>query len=166
MDARLTSDRLTLRPVEPADAPFLQAHWSLPEVRRHLFDGEEVSQGLVEEIVNDSRSDFAERGYGLWAMLSDGVIVGVCGLRATQDGQAELLYSLDPGWWGQGLVTEAARAVLRHAAETGLTRVIAETDEANAASARVARRLGMAELDVRDGPAGPLHRYSLEITPA
>ena len=163
--ALLYTDRLTLRPVEPGDAPVLHDHWNLPEVRRYLFDGEEVSEGLVEEIVRDSGSDFAERGYGLWAMLSGDTIIGVCGLRATDDGQAELLYSLDPGHWGKGLVTEAGRAVLRHAAAVGVPDVVAETDEANAASARVAQRLGMSASEVRSGPAGRLQRYVLEIAP-
>jgi RimJ/RimL family protein N-acetyltransferase len=161
VDDVLTTDRLTLRPMDHKDAAAVHAHWNLPRVRRYLFDGEKISPGLVEDIVADSRHDFAEHGYGLWVMLSDDSMVGVCGLRSTGDGQAELLYSVDPGRWGEGLAAEAGRAVLRHAAGLGLGEVIAETDVENDASARVAERLGMSPLDARQGARGTLRRFTV-----
>ena len=57
---------------------------------------------------------------------------------------------IEIGWrlrreaWGQGLATEAARPVLRHAFATlRLPEVVAEIDPANAASLRIAEKLGM-----------------------
>jgi [ribosomal protein S5]-alanine N-acetyltransferase len=35
----LTTPRLTLRPVTPADHAELLAHWTAPDVRLFLFDG-------------------------------------------------------------------------------------------------------------------------------
>jgi RimJ/RimL family protein N-acetyltransferase len=56
---------------------------------------------------------------------------------------------IEIGWrlvraaWGRGYATEAARPVLDHALETlGLGEVIADIDPENAASARVALKLG------------------------
>jgi RimJ/RimL family protein N-acetyltransferase len=77
-------------------------------------------------------------------------ILGVCGLRAADDGRIEMLYSLDPLLWGLGLATEAAKAVLVHATALGLAEVVAEADTGNAASVRLAIRLGMRRLDTRD----------------
>jgi RimJ/RimL family protein N-acetyltransferase len=57
---------------------------------------------------------------------------------------------IEIGWrftraaWGQGYATEAAGAVLRHAFETvGLDAIIADINPANAASLRVARKIGL-----------------------
>ncbi|MEU8384217.1 GNAT family N-acetyltransferase [Streptosporangium sp. NPDC048865] len=172
----LTTGRLTLRPVETGDAEALCAHWDDPRVRRHLFDNAPVLPELVTRLVEDSRRDFAERGYGLWALVPDSAVAGVCGLRGTPDGEVELLYSLSPDRWGEGLVTEAATAVLEYAFTTlSLPRVIAEVDEGNAASVRVALRLGMTREPVPrdsmtrepvppDSPR-PVHRFHLTAPP-
>lgn len=79
----------------------------------------------------------------------DGALVGVVGLRR-QEGPAgrgpdvEIVYSLEPARWGQGLAAEAARAVLDYAfGVVGLPRVTAEIDARNSSSAEVVERLGM-----------------------
>jgi [ribosomal protein S5]-alanine N-acetyltransferase len=61
---------------------------------------------------------------------------------------------------GPGFATEAARAVLEYAlGPLGLTEVLAEVDEGNAASAAVLRRLGMIPFAVVPGLLGPMTRY-------
>ncbi|GIH28287.1 hypothetical protein Aph01nite_65970 [Acrocarpospora phusangensis] len=154
----LKGTRLVLRPISGDDASWLLAHWNRPEVRRFLFDDEAVSATLVTEIVEDSAEDFDRYGYGLWLLLEEDEPVGVCGLRATDDGQAELLYSVDPPHWGRGLATESARAVLDH---VGPITVIAETDAGNHASERVTAALGMSLEGERPGPNGILKRFVL-----
>lgn len=160
----LTTSRLFLRPLGPGDTGWLLAHWNRPEIRRHLFDDEMASPQLVEEIVKDSEEDFATRGYGLWMILTGGAASGVCGLRATDDGLAELLYSLDPPFQHRGLATEAAAAVLDHAFRVlGLAEVVAEADEGNAASIQVVRHLGMVEQPQRQGRKGILKRFRASV---
>lgn len=58
-------------------------------------------------------------------------------------GQVEVGWHLHPWHQGQGLVTEAATAVLAAAAKAGIKQVIALTDPDNTASRAVAARLGM-----------------------
>lgn len=158
----LATGRLTLRPVEAGDVEALHEHWGHPLVRSNLFDNEPVLPDLAVRLVEDSRRDFAERGYGLWALVPDSAVAGVCGLRGTSGGEVELLYSLSPDRWGQGLVTEAATAILEYAFGTlSLPRVVAEVDEGNTASARVALRLGMTRDPVPRGSSGPIHRFRL-----
>jgi RimJ/RimL family protein N-acetyltransferase len=56
----------------------------------------------------------------------------------------ELLYGLYQNFWGRGLATEAARAVLRFGfEEVGLEEILACADLDNPASVRVMERLGM-----------------------
>jgi RimJ/RimL family protein N-acetyltransferase len=56
---------------------------------------------------------------------------------------AELVYLLDPAWWGRGLATRMAWTAIAHAFARGFEVVVAVTDGANAASQAVMRRLGM-----------------------
>jgi RimJ/RimL family protein N-acetyltransferase len=57
----------------------------------------------------------------------------------------EVGWHLHPQHQGQGIATEAARAVLALAAPAGIDQVLAITDVDNAASQRVAARLGMTD---------------------
>lgn len=121
-------------------------------MRRHLWDDQPVPLETVHAIVAASRSSFAEHGYGMWVLESPDGFAGTCGLRATEGGDVEVLYSIEPAHWGSGLATEAAGAVLRHALGTlGLPRVLGGVDDANHASRRVLEKLGLTPLPVPDG---------------
>src|SRR6185437_1699160 len=72
MEYALITERLALCPVTAADHPALLAHWTLPDVRRFLFDGEALSAAEVSETIEESVSDFAAGGYGIWLMGDPG----------------------------------------------------------------------------------------------
>ena len=159
VDHVLTTERLVLRPVTAHDHAVLLTHWALPDVRRFLFDGEALSAAEVTETIEDSTRDFAAAGYGIWLIREEHrtALVGTTGLRPLEDSGLEIFYSLAPGSWGKGYATEAARAVVEHAlGPLGLSEVLAEVDEGNAASVAVVRRLGMTPLP---GVLGPMTRY-------
>ena len=90
-------------------------------------------------------------GFGFWAGFRSGDFVGWWLLepptRTDQgpvEGQAELGYRLLRRCWRQGLASEGARELLRHAFEDlGLTRVFAETMAVNTASRATMSSLGM-----------------------
>jgi [ribosomal protein S5]-alanine N-acetyltransferase len=187
MDYALTTERLVLCPVTAADHPALLAHWTLPDVRRFLFDGAALSAAEVSKTIEESARDFAAGGYGIWLIrehrradagrpdaagtelavsglagpeLAGPELAGTVGLRPLDDTGLEIFYSLAPGSWGRGYATEAARAVLGHALGTlGLPEVLAEVDEGNTASVAVVKRLGMVPFAVVPGELGPMTRY-------
>jgi [ribosomal protein S5]-alanine N-acetyltransferase len=162
VDHFLTTERLVLRPVTAPDHAALLALWTAPEVRRFLFDGAVLSPAEITGVIEDSVRDFAAAGYGLWLIRErDGTgLVGAAGLRPLEDLGLEVFYGLAPGAWGRGFATEAARAVVEYAlGPLGLTEVLAEVDEGNAASAAVLRRLGMTPFAVVPGLLGPMTRY-------
>jgi len=168
VDHVLTTERLVLRPVTADDHVVLLAHWIEPDVRRFLFDGEELSAAEVTETIEESARDFATGGYGIWLIFEPGQLpkpgqlglVGTAGLRPLEDLGLEIFYSLAPGSWGRGYATEAARAVMDHAlGPLGLPEVLAEVDEGNTASVAVVKRLGMTPFAVVPGVLGPMTRY-------
>lgn len=144
----LTTERLNIRPFAMADAKALHAFWADPDVRRYLWDGKVLSMATVRDIIRQSIDDFAREGYGFFSLdlkETAPVAVGFCGFRRFEDGeQIELLYGILPEHWGEGFVTEAATAVLRHGFETaGIDRIVAATDTPNQRSVKVLQRLGM-----------------------
>jgi RimJ/RimL family protein N-acetyltransferase len=162
VDRVLTTKRLILRPVTAHDHAVLLAHWTLPDVRRFLFDGEALSAAEVTETIEDSVRDFRKDGYGIWLIQEEdrAELVGTAGLRPLEDLGLEIFYSLAPGSWGQGYATEAARAVVDPAGgDRGVPAVRAAVDEGNAASVAVVRRLGMTRFGVVPGVLGPMTRY-------
>lgn len=142
----LTTARTRMRPVTPADVDGMHALWTDPAVRKFLWDDQIIDRERAAQAVDISCRDFAAHGFGLWLIQDkqSGEPIGFCGLRASEHGVPELLYGLWPRWWGRGLATEAARAVLDYAfAQLGHTSIEAATDVPNLASVRVMTRLGM-----------------------
>lgn len=162
MDHLLSTERLSLRPVTAADHAALLAHWTQPDVRRFLFDGAALSAAEVTETIEESVSDFAAGGYGIWLIElgSRAGLVGTAGFRPLAESGLEIFYSLAPGAWGHGYATEAAQAVVDHGLGfLGLPEVLAEVDEGNAASVAVVKRLGMTPYAVVPGVLGLMTRY-------
>jgi [ribosomal protein S5]-alanine N-acetyltransferase len=144
----LSTERLVLRPISLSDVDVLHTFWTDPAVRRYLWDNEVISRERVVEIVGNSEASFGRFGYGLFAIelaAMPGRLIGFCGLRRMADGgEVELLYGILPRYWGEGLVGEAAREVLRHGfTACGLKRILGVTDTPNQRSVRVLQRLGM-----------------------
>jgi RimJ/RimL family protein N-acetyltransferase len=114
---------------------------------------------------------------GLWAIVPcgsgmlPGQPVGTVLLLPLSDdegptGLVEVGWHLHPRHQGQGLATEAARALLDRAGEAGIDQVLAITDLGNAASQRVATRLGMTDEGVTERWFGLTARqYRKVITP-
>ncbi|MFE9852839.1 GNAT family N-acetyltransferase [Streptomyces sp. NPDC005576] len=95
-----------------------------------------------------------------YAIVSDGVVVGSCGLhRRIGPGGLEIGYWLHHAWTGKGLATMAAAALVEAARGLpGIDRVEIHHDEANVASGSVARRLGFTEfarVSAQDRPVAP-----------
>lgn len=158
----LTTERLVLRPVTTGDHAALLAHWTAPDVREFLFDGEILSPAAISQVIDDSERDFAAAGYGLWLVFEreTSALAGTAGLRPLEDLGIEILYSLAAHARGKGYATEAAGAVLDYALGVlGLPEVLAEIDAGNQASAAVITRLGMRPFDVVPGVLGPMTRY-------
>ena len=151
----LRTQRLLLRPLSEADVAVLHEIFNDPEVRRYLWDNQTVSEDTVREVLAESDYCFTGFGAGFYVIeLGDrpGQVTGFCGFRRFEGGEEpELLYGIHPDYWGEGFVTEAASAVLRHGFEKcGMALVVAATDTPNQRSVRVLERLGMFFRDRRE----------------
>jgi len=159
--------RLILRHLEPDDLDSLFALYGDADVRRYFPDGVLTYEETREELewFLDGHPEHAE--LGLWATIHKDTnrFIGRCGLLPwTLDGQfeVEVAYLLAKEFWGQGLGTEAARAVLEYGFSVlRLPRLISLVDRDNVASIRVATKIGMKFERQGADEMGPLLLYSM-----
>lgn len=155
----LTTERLVLRPWRDDDADFLFDLYSRWEVARYLGAEPAVMRTRDEAVASIERRRALDHPlYGVWAVATaDDQLVGTVLLKPIplSDGESphqegaddvEVGWHLHPDAWGNGYATEAAAAVLDHAFDQGLSRVVAVTYPQNLASQAVCRRLGMTHL--------------------
>lgn len=118
-------------------------------------------RGASEERLARMRADWAERGFGRWAVeeRGSGRFVGHAGLgvHSLWPADPELGYGVDPELWGRGYATEAAGAALADGlGRLGFGRVVSIIHPENARSIRVAERLGERPLTTVWWPEGEL----------
>jgi RimJ/RimL family protein N-acetyltransferase len=150
--ATLRTSRVLLVPLADEHFEYEVELDSDPEVMRYLGNGRARSREEVE-ILHRRRLAAAGRvpGLGFWAGFVGEEFVGWWILEPPErpdqgpvEGQAELGYRLLRRHWRQGLASEGARELIRHAFEDlGLNRIFAETMAVNAASRATMASVGM-----------------------
>jgi ribosomal-protein-alanine N-acetyltransferase len=149
VQAVLRTARLVLDAFTPADVAQLVSLANRPEISAttlaipHPYTEDDARRflALVElEHRNGSALTFAIR------LAEASRLVGAIGLKDIDDvhAHAELGYWVGVEWWGKGIATEAARAVLDYAFDCrGLNRVAAHHMVRNPASGAVLEHVGM-----------------------
>ncbi|MEZ5924047.1 MAG: GNAT family N-acetyltransferase [Hyphomicrobiaceae bacterium] len=141
---QILTERLRLRPVQPADRDALHRMEQDPEVMRYLNGG--VPTPLVPADPQSS-AYLMPRGAEPEVMAvierDTGTLAGWIALFVEGE-EAELGYRFYRSAWGQGYATEAAKAVISDAfARRDVTRIVALTMAVNTNSRRVMEKLGM-----------------------
>jgi len=157
----LETNRLILRHLVPGDLDDLFTLYRDPEIRRYFPEGALGYEETKEELEWFLHGHPEHPQLGLWATIhkESHRFIGRCGLlpwTIEQRPEVEVAYLLAREYWGQGLATEAAKAVLKYGFEQlGLSRLVCLIDPGNGASANVARKIGMTlekELQDEKGP--------------
>jgi RimJ/RimL family protein N-acetyltransferase len=168
----LETTRLILRHLEPGDLDSLYSLYRDPDVRRYFPEGTLTYEETKEELEWFLNGHPEHSELGLWATIHKDThrFIGRCGLLPwTIDGrpEVEVAYLLAKEYWGQGLGTEAAQALLDYGFEKlQLARLICLIDSENLASINVATKIGMTfEKEGRDDQ-GPFLLYSRNKLPA
>ena len=142
----LETKRLILRPWEEKDAESLYEYAKDPEVGPPAGWPPHTSVDNSRQIICNVLS--APETYAV--CLKDGKAIGSIGLKlkgstdmTDREDECELGYWLGKPYWGQGLIPEAAEALLRHAFEDlGMDAVWCGYYEGNEKSRRVQEKLG------------------------
>lgn len=142
------TDRLYLRQRTSADAEDIFAYARLPEVSVPAgFPAVETLADELYYIEHIYSSNLAKEnipsGYGITLKGTDKVIGSIDFPHRHGDKTLEIGYLLHPDYWGQGIVPEAGRAMLKVGFELlGLDKIILICYDYNKQSQAVARKLG------------------------
>lgn len=139
----LQTERLILRPVQPDDAEAMFDYLRDEETVR--FITVPPVKTVTEVIENSIQSYFMLDPIGKWAIVYDQKMVGTIDLRLNKvHRQAEIGYVLNKRYWGQGIMPEAAQAILAVGFDQlQLVRIFSEHDTRNPKSGRVMTKIGM-----------------------
>ncbi|MBE9605571.1 GNAT family N-acetyltransferase [Acetobacteraceae bacterium H6797] len=151
--APLKTERLTLRPLLPKDAPALHRLVNDWEVAKNLARVPfPYARSLADEWIADTAGRI-EAGEAWHLAITghehgDETLIGCVGLTLDKGRrQAELGYWVGRRFWGQGIATEAAGRLARWAlANLDIDQVVASALTDNARSAAVLTRIGMREV--------------------
>ena len=163
----LETQRLVLREIEPADAPFILELLTDPAFLANIGDrGVSDLPSAANYIETSPRASYARNGYGLWLVESKetGESLGMAGLvRRDTLPDADIGYAFLPRHWSKGYAVEACAAVRDHAMRTlAMPRLLAIVSPGNAASVKVLERIGLTfREDVRMG-AGEVQLFAVD----
>ena len=146
----LFTSRLVLRRWRPADLDALAEVFAQREVWEFPF-GRGLTRDETELRLRCYLETWERDGFGKYAVElgGTGALIGYAGLEVVTwfheiHGEVEIGWRLDPGHWGHGYATEAARASLEVGFDhLGIDRVVAVIEPANVASSRLAGRIGL-----------------------
>jgi [ribosomal protein S5]-alanine N-acetyltransferase len=175
LDLVIHTARLELRPFRDGDVDALWPYVSDPEFPKQMSWEAHKDKSETLAFVQAQQQAIAENIGVAWAMVYEGRVVGSISfdsirwhLRALRIDRTEVGYWLGPPYWGKGLMTEAAHAVVRYGFETiGVHKINVGCLANNPGSRRVIekvgfRYIGKLEDDVwRDGKWHAHLRYEL-----
>lgn len=141
----IRTERLILHPIDLAEAersierrPTAADHWA----EDYPFDGDVTGMRIMRYATAQHGE---QRPFGHYRIdrAADGLAIGGIGFKGRpRDGSVDIGYGLSPSARGHGYAAEALIALLRFAADHGVTRVTADTTEDNPASRRTLERAG------------------------
>lgn len=155
----LASARLRLLPLAADDAELLLPVYADPEVTEYFEDKVTDIDG-VRGAVKQRLDRDVPVGMGTWLIQCDDTVVGHAHLWAAKRpaGIVEVGWTIGKAHWGKGIATEAARMVIDHGfRRLGVPAIFAIVHQNNAASMRVAEKLGFVDVGEQEHHGAP-HR--------
>ena len=146
----LDTPRLRLRKLTMRDAQDIFDYSRDPQVEKHVLWDAHRSVGESRAYLRYMLRKYRMGEPASWGieLKSTGRIIGTIGYMwiQSENAAAEVGYSLSRAYWGQGIMTEALREVIRYGfLGLRLNRIEAQHETGNPASGAVMRKCGMAK---------------------
>ncbi|GAB1472245.1 GNAT family N-acetyltransferase [Chloroflexota bacterium] len=166
----LETPRLILRHQVIEDLDDLWALYQNPNITKYIPDAPRSREEAQEELEWHMHGHPRHPELGLWATIhkETGKFIGRCGLlpwEIDNQHEVEVAYTIAQEFWGQGLASEAAQAILQYGfKKLNLVRLVCLIDKDNVSSKKVAEKMGM--LFEKEGldKIGPFQLYSINKT--
>ena len=140
------SERLYLREWVPDDWKRFRPLATDPRVLRYIGHGKPWTDEQIKARIASWIEVGRRRGWVLWPVIhrDDAELIGFCGFWDGFAPDVEIGWRLLPEYWGQGLATEAAQAVMEYGFQRwNFPRLISVAQPENKASLRIMEKLGM-----------------------
>jgi RimJ/RimL family protein N-acetyltransferase len=143
----IKTERLVLREFTQDDFEPVQRYASNSNVVRYMEWGHNTERDTKRFIQDAIKKQVVKprENYEL-AITLDSQLIGGTGIiiKSRNDGEAEIGYCIDEPYWGKGVGSEVAEALIKHCfEELDVHRVIATCDSENIGSYRVMEKNGM-----------------------
>lgn len=168
----LETDRLILRQVDTDDAESVLKYLSDQEVMKYygLEPFDSINDALDE--ISWYQSIFEENTGIRWGITikNQNEVIGSCGFlnRVPKHYRSEIGFELSKDYWGQGIASEALKAICKYGIEQlNLQRIEALIEPPNLSSQRLVERLGfireglLRNYEFTSGKFDDLYMYSL-----
>ncbi len=143
----IKTERLELRRFTTEDANAMYENWAKDErVTKFLTWEPHKSPDATRMLLESWCTDYENKNYYQWAIVFEGKVVGsISVVRISEDNDcAEIGYCIGYDYWGKGIVTEAANAVIDFLfSEVNTNRVVICHAVKNPASGKVAQKCGL-----------------------
>lgn len=146
---QIETERFLLRQITPDDLDeWARIKYADADVMRYMPRRDIAPRERAEQAFNFFNQIWSHHDYGGWLVTdkTNGQILGDCYLEPEEEsgsGEVELGYTLGKAYWGQGVATEAGRAVVRFAFEqTKVERILGVAMPENIGSWRVLEHIG------------------------
>lgn len=164
----IQTPRLSLQPMDEADAGFMLRLLNAPTWLRHIGDrGVRTLDDARHYIRNGALALYARYGFGprVIRLIGEADPLGICGLfRRDYLDAPDIGFALLPEYGGRGYAREAARAVLDDARDRlALPRIVATVRPDNPRSAALLSWLGMVRRTRFLHPEGDRHLDLFDI---
>lgn len=143
----IETPRLLLRQFTMDDLDDLHLIYSHPDLSQYLSNEQPLRLEQTRAAIASIRETWQQHNFGVWAVVykKRKRLIGHCGLKFLENtSEIQIGYLLLKAYWGGGLGTEAAAAVLQYSFEVvKLERIVAIAKPENIASRRVMEKVGM-----------------------
>lgn len=146
---RIETERLILRRFEMEDAHDMHKNWaSEDEVTKYLSWPTHGNVDITNRVLSSWIEQYGNLDYYLWGieLKEIGQVIGNIAVVGYKEGigSASLGWCIGTRWWGQGIMVEAAEAVIKFLfEEVEFNRIGACHDTYNPNSGRVMQKIGM-----------------------
>jgi RimJ/RimL family protein N-acetyltransferase len=148
----IITKNLLIREIMPEDINALLSVYSKEKNMKYISSGKydwtaEELQGKYEKV----NTDGYPHGYGIFAVVADGDIIGEAGLFNSFGNEKilELGYILDNKYWNRGYGTEICSGLLDYGFNVlGVDKIIARMYPENIGSIRICEKLNFRKVDV------------------
>jgi ribosomal-protein-alanine N-acetyltransferase len=149
MTSLFETERLVIRQTIMDDAPYFDRYRNHPDYMRYITSAPNPDYDVIADLTN-KLARAAERPQKYWPLSivrkeTKDVIGGLRIFRHEKHPTiCEMSYGINPDYWSQGYMSEAAKAGIAWCHDTlKMHRVVIRTDAENVPSWRVAEKIGM-----------------------